>query len=472
MTELSRHACAAIPLGEPTAAIAYARRAGELAMASLAFDEAATHFRRALRVVELSRPADQLVRCQLMARLGAALIEANHAEASTVLERAAHEARRLADDDLLATIAWALSPYGLTVGSYNPLVVSLAQEALDRAASEPTVTRARLLIVLAAHAEGLEDPERRYALADEALTTARLAGDEVTLGEVLASYQFTSSNPDNLTDRIAAASELFALASRLDQRTFLLFALHGRYWNSLEQGDVAAALAASSAFEQAVAGRHDTFSQIGVLARRATNLFLAGQLELAEHAGDELLAVATELAEARGLDPLNEYGPLLMGIRYNQGRIGELIPFIQLAAQAHPGVPAYEAVLALAQARSGQHDTAQALLRRLVSNNLRAIPRHVQWYSAMMCLADTAHLTGDRAAAKLLADKLEPYAGRLAVHDAGVSSPIDLARANSPSHAATPNEAQRSPPQPPRPAAAPTRQSSSVAHWSRKPQHE
>jgi hypothetical protein len=46
----------------------------------------------------------------------------------------------------------------------------------------------------------------------------------------------------------------------------------------------------------------------------------------------------------------------------------------------------------------------------------------------MVCLAEAAHLVDDQAAARLLADRLEPYAGRLAVHDAGVSAPIDLAR--------------------------------------------
>jgi hypothetical protein len=109
--------------------------------------------------------------------------------------------------------------------------------------------------------------------------------------------------------------------------------------------------------------------------------------------------------------------------------LGELIPFIQDAIHSHPAIVAYQAVLAMGLARTGQRGAAQAILDRLIANDVTAIPRHVQWYSAMTSLADAADLVDDRAAAQLLAKHLEPYAGRLAVHDAGVSTPIDLALA-------------------------------------------
>ena len=132
----------------------------------------------------------------------------------------------------------------------------------------------------------------------------------------------------------------------------------------------------------------------------------------------------------RGIDPIAYfYGPHLIVIRFNQGRIAELIPLIRAADESSSELDGYQAVLAAALARNGDLDTARTILFRLTDDNVAALRRHAQWYSGMICLADTADLTGETDIAQSLSDQLRPYFGRLAVHGTGVSHPIDLALA-------------------------------------------
>jgi hypothetical protein len=427
--ELARHTCAAIPLGDPRRAVDYATRAAELAMVSLALEEAAGHYRRALRVANVLQPADEALSCRLLTRLGEVLAEADDPEAQLVLERAASAARRLVDPDLLAAIAGAMSPYGLTAGRFNPVVLSLAKDALGRVSAEPTATRARLLTVIASHSHGLDDPERRHTLLAEALTTAREVRDPLCLGQVLMSFQSAGWHPDNLGQRIAAADELAALAEQLEQPIFRLGAHHSQWSNLIETGNLKRAWAESDAIEREVGERDDDFGRLGICSRRAARLYLAGHLEAADQATAEMHQIAETIAPRRGLDPMSLSGAHLMVIRFTQWRIRELAPLIQGAAEANPSVSAYQAALAMTLARSGGIDPARRILRGLVANAAAALPRNAQWYAAMVCLADSAELIGDPDAAATLADQLEPYAGRLAVHGVGVSLPIDIALA-------------------------------------------
>jgi hypothetical protein len=335
----------------------------------------------------------------------------------------------LADTDLLAAIAWAMCPYGLAESQYNPVVLSLAEDALATAPPDRFAARARLLVVVAAHAQGLPDPERRHTLLQEALTAARSTQDPLALGPVLAAFQLTGWHPDNLPERMAAADELAVLADQLDQPIFRIMAHQNQCSNFLELGDLKRAWAESDAIKREVGERSDGFGLPGISSRRAARLFLAGDLDAAEHAANELRQLAEAVGPLRRLEPLNLYGPHLMVIRFTQGRIEELLPLIRHADSLNPALVAYQAVLAMALARSGELDASRAIVRRLTANRVAALPRRAQWYSAMICLADSAELTGEIDAAKTLADQLAPYSGRLAVHGVGVSLPIDIALA-------------------------------------------
>jgi predicted ATPase len=77
LAELAHHFSAALPAGDAAKALDYCERAGEHALALLAFEEAGRHFERALRVLDAATPADEERRARLLAareRAGAAAV--------------------------------------------------------------------------------------------------------------------------------------------------------------------------------------------------------------------------------------------------------------------------------------------------------------------------------------------------------------------------------------------------------------
>ncbi len=207
--ELARHACLAAPLGNVRDAVEYARRAGDLARTSLAFDDAAGHYRRALDVIDLLQPPDGATRDELTVQLGETLIGSADPEGRTILEHAATAARDAGNIEMIASIAWSLFVYAGQRGAPDPLVLSLVEEALAGMGPEPTRARARALMARAGYAAPGED-HRRREFWDEALAVARQLDDPTTTSHVLVGYQGPGWRPDNLQERVTAADELAA----------------------------------------------------------------------------------------------------------------------------------------------------------------------------------------------------------------------------------------------------------------------
>ena len=70
VAELARHFGEASGLGEVQRAVTYARRAGDGALADLAFEEAAAHYERGLAAITSDGPADPVTSCELKIALG------------------------------------------------------------------------------------------------------------------------------------------------------------------------------------------------------------------------------------------------------------------------------------------------------------------------------------------------------------------------------------------------------------------
>lgn len=66
LTELAHHFQKAVPLGEVGLAVDYLRRAGEQAMAVLAYEEAANHFEGALKASETQDSRELQQQCTLL----------------------------------------------------------------------------------------------------------------------------------------------------------------------------------------------------------------------------------------------------------------------------------------------------------------------------------------------------------------------------------------------------------------------
>ena len=80
---------------DPEKAIAYARRAGEQALASYAYEEAVRHFETALQVQDAAAPAELALRCDLLTALAGALLPSG--EARRVADEVAPEALQIGE---------------------------------------------------------------------------------------------------------------------------------------------------------------------------------------------------------------------------------------------------------------------------------------------------------------------------------------------------------------------------------------
>src|SRR5262249_55733858 len=140
--ELARHFVHAVVLGDAAKALDYAVRAGEQALASLAYEEAATHFELALKVLRLERWEEHRD-LELRMRLGEAQSYAgDHALARATFERAAERARALRDSTTFARAALAFSFAAPGVGAVSGTLVSLLEDSLRMLGEEDSGLRA------------------------------------------------------------------------------------------------------------------------------------------------------------------------------------------------------------------------------------------------------------------------------------------------------------------------------------------
>lgn len=181
------------------------------------------------------------------------------------------------------------------------------------------------------------------------------------------------------------------------------------------------ARARATAKPTALGDRPVVLARLYLATCRAAGRFLAGDLPGAQDLAKDVISLALEA----GFQPAVWYGPLRIGLRYQQGRIGEMLPDLRDAALSSTRYSIYAAaVLASGLARTGQPEDAAEVLAWLTA---RDFDFHAQgWFAGMVDLVDAVELVGDRAAA-VLRDRLAPFQGRIAGTNFSLSRPVDQA---------------------------------------------
>src|SRR6185312_1509078 len=102
-------------VGSIDKAILYARKAGDRAMAQVAWDEAAGQYERAIQLLELNEPVDRTQLCDALLALGDAELYAGPSsgsdEACAAYRRAADVARELGLPEKFARAALGIAGY-------------------------------------------------------------------------------------------------------------------------------------------------------------------------------------------------------------------------------------------------------------------------------------------------------------------------------------------------------------------------
>jgi signal transduction histidine kinase len=227
--ELAYHFAQVAALGESAKACEYARRAGDHAMDTFAYEDGIVQYRRALDALVLAKRSDPLVRCELLLRLGQAQARAGeYQDAKATFLLAADTARKLGKAEHLARAALGMGEQLIEAGRLDRQLLSLLEEAIERLGPDDSAFRVRLQARLSLEltfADETRGKPRREALSLEAIQIARRLDDPSARVDALRARWMALWGPDGLTERSALTEEILAIAHETGDRATELIGL-------------------------------------------------------------------------------------------------------------------------------------------------------------------------------------------------------------------------------------------------------
>ncbi|MGH8990178.1 MAG: ATP-binding protein, partial [Acidimicrobiia bacterium] len=415
---LAFHFGAAGAAGDPGKAVVYARRAGDQAMARLAFEPAAAFYDQALAALVLAPTVgDNGLRLELHLARGGARARSEDQGAWDDYLAAADFARERGDADGLGQAALGLADVWVWSWLHSDEVrIDLLDEALAAQEGADTALRARLAARLAGQLYWVPGSlPRRQALAAESVTVARSLGDSAALAACLDSTTFAVWIPGEAERRRAAGQEIVTLARKARDKEL---ALKGHAWchiASLEESDPAALDDALAAYEACAAEVGQARYHWYALTRRTMQAILAGDLDTAEVLAHEALASGRTKGEGDAEPlfgcqmslvwqerPSSEAADHRETLRGQYAANPPRVPTLRAAARAH-GI-----VLALG---AGRDADVRAELDELTEVGLASLEPSLAWTGIMAKVASALARVGTEAEIADLYQLILPSAG-------------------------------------------------------------
>jgi DNA-binding SARP family transcriptional activator/tetratricopeptide (TPR) repeat protein len=403
----------------------YAKRAGDRALALLAYEEAARLYATALEALDLSGPSEEGARCELLLLLGEAEIRAGDSPAAKrAFLDAAEIAKRLG---LARELARAAAGYGGRImyarpGSDDRLVPLLEQGLAALADDEDVELRTRLLARLAGALRDEHSRDRRDALSMEAVELARRAGNPTALAYALDGRAAAIIAPDTVAECLALGRELCQVGEQIGDRERIV---HG-HWHQLVAGafigDVHAAELTIAAGSRIAEELRQPAQLWGLVAAKAMLAIAAGRLSEADALVTEAFAFG-ELAQPEMAIPVYQLQ------RYTlcefRGSLEEVEPAIIGLVVDYPARPFLRCLLAHVHAQLGRTDDARRELDELATDAFEALPFDQEWLFGMSLLAETSSLLAGTDSAAVLYGLLLPWAAfNVANHPEGMRGAV------------------------------------------------
>ncbi len=423
LSELAFHFFQAAPGGSTQKALTYAVQAGERATALFAYEEAASHYQRALQLRAL-QPGDELQHCELLLALGDAQRRAGNTTAAKATFRAAADLARILGaygeeqqaSSLLARAALGFTPgfAGITVASgvEDPFVVNLLEDALQALGGKESPLRVRVLSRLAIELYWSPDTERRAALSQEAIASARRMEDPIALASALNARHIVLRAPGNVEERLAIATEIMELARRVGDKELTLRGLVWRLTDLLELGDVSTADREIGEYAQ----RAEELQQPSYLwflaVWNSTRMWLRGNFPEAKRFAHNALAIGQ-----RAQDPDAEqcFVAQILGQGTGVGLLSDSNLPVHNLAERYTALPVWRSALALVYADLGVRDEARREYDPLAAADFVGLPRDEYWMMTMSNLAQVSLALGDLPRVAAAYELLLPYAERCIV---------------------------------------------------------
>jgi AAA ATPase domain len=421
--EVAFHLARAGP-GEAAAAADYARRAGDAALAALAFEDAAQWYERAeASLADAGAAAAE--RAEAALALGSARLAAgDRAGARAAFLSAAERARQAGHPDLVARAALGFGggPAGFEVSLLDGEQIGLLEEARSALPEDQAALRALVTARLSVASSLIEPEPRRMQLADEAVRQARSAGDDDALASVLAALCDAQAGPDHCAARLAHAAEIIGIAARRRDPVLELLGRRLRLVALLETGAIADWDTEARAYRvTAEALGHPLYLWL-VPLWRGMRALMAGRFADCRDA----IRTASDLGQRAGSG--NAY-LLVETLRWclaaESGHTEEVGHLLGELERIDLGAVWAQVTRALALAQSGRPGDSRAQLDA-VAPLLGSMPRDSEWLPSLAQVAETLALIGPHPVARWVYDALAPYAGLFAVEGicAAVRGPV------------------------------------------------
>jgi len=404
---LAHHFFAAREIGAAPQAVHYCALAGEAAAASLAYEDAAEHYRRALEATAADLAADEAHRCDLLLALGRIQWRAGDAAARATYLEAAGSARERGAAEQLGRAALGLGERYWEASTVNRRHAELIAAAVQGLPACDSPLHARLMGRMAENLHFSAEEDCGRQLSAEALAMARRLGDPETLAMALMSRHVALLHIEHLDERVALCDEVVALTG--EHRALRAEALHWRLLDICELG----------APDEARRDHAELTALAGQLRQPLLEHLAAGWEGVFAHLAGDVAAAercASRSFKEAGRAQVGHAGSYLAGMLYTlrrqQGRVDELLAPMQGLVGGGSANLAWTAALAIAEVETGAVEEGRARYAQLAAGGVRAVPRNWFWLLTVALLAETACALEDADGAQELYDLLAPYAER------------------------------------------------------------
>ena len=161
--------------------------------------------------------------------------------------------------------------------------------------------------------------------------------------------------------------------------------------------------------------------------RRVVGYFRAGLAQLAGDLGAAEVLLAEAAATPSDLSAswdVLAHASVLLPVRREQGRLGELHEVVAAMVLDQPDVAAWRAVLAASSLAVGDLSGAEREIERSAAAGFGSLPEDVTWMAVLVLVADTAVELGRLDLAESAAALLRPYSARACYCGHGMVGPV------------------------------------------------
>ncbi len=403
-------------------AFQYNFEAGAAALEDLDPHDAIRYFSCCLDLIERSAGSEPSDLLRVMVSLGIAQRHAGVPLFRDTLLDAANRALDLHEPRLLVEAALANSRgFPSSFGVVDIERVHVLERALEATTDADSPERARLLAMLCMESTYGTSLAHREELANAARTIAdRLADPRTTVG-VLNLLELPLQVPHTLSTRLADTAVALKLATELDDPVQLFWAANHRRIAASQAGLIEPVDECLALMESLSASLRQPTLVWATRFHRAVRSLVSGNPDEAERSAREAVQIGTESGQP---DAFAYYLNNLMVVRWQQGRLRELLPVITRAVVDNPLVPALRAAQALAHSDADEGDAALHLLHATVANGLETLPVSTAWADSMVCWAEIAIVHGAPEAAARLYELLEPWHDQFVDNGSTTEGPI------------------------------------------------